>query len=216
MRAEHIDKPRVEASAVRVAGRVPQWVIPAVKIALVVADALLAVFVFMAAYYLREGGAILLDVTRDGFVWSAAFEPYGALLVFIVPVRLLAHAYYDLYRLRGEFSYVDDGARVFRAVAVGSLLIVATAFLYRGGFEFRAFSYARGVFVLDFSLALGAFGALRVAVRGVQVFVRRREINLIPTLVVGRGHEATLFIREMRERRELGLPRYRHRGKRRA
>jgi exopolysaccharide biosynthesis polyprenyl glycosylphosphotransferase len=94
--------------------------------------------------------------------------------------------------------------RVFRATAVGSLLIVAWTFLYRGGFEFRAFSYARGVFVLDFALALAAYTCLRLAARAVQSAVRRREVNLIPTLVVGRGAEAALCVREMRARRELG------------
>jgi 4-hydroxybenzoate polyprenyltransferase len=51
-------------------------------------------------------------------------------LLFVVRVRLLANAYYGLYRLRGEFSYVEDGLRVFKATAVASLLIVAAAFLY--------------------------------------------------------------------------------------
>ncbi|MDQ3745140.1 MAG: sugar transferase, partial [Acidobacteriota bacterium] len=45
---------------------------------------------------------------------------------------------------------------------------------------------------------------LRLAARAVQSAVRRREINLIPTLVVGRGREAALCVREMRARRELG------------
>jgi exopolysaccharide biosynthesis polyprenyl glycosylphosphotransferase len=99
---------------------------------------------------------------------------------------------------------VDDAVRVFKATAVASLLIVATAFMYRGVFEFRAFSYARAVFLLDFVFALAAFGSVRLAVRGAQSYVRRRDVNLIPTLVVGRGQEAALCIREMRERRELG------------
>jgi exopolysaccharide biosynthesis polyprenyl glycosylphosphotransferase len=204
MRAERLDKLRVRASDVLVARRAPRWIIPAVKTALLLADASVAVAAFVGAFYLREGEAVLLGVTRGGFVWSEGFEPYGALLVFVLPIRLLALAYYDLYRLRGEFSYVDDAARVFKATAVASLLIVAAAFLYRGGTEFRSFSYSRAVFVLDFLLSLAAFAALRLAVRGAQSFARHREINLIPTLVVGRGVEAALCIREMRERRELG------------
>src|SRR6476620_216712 len=40
--------------------------------------------------------------------------------------------------------------------------------------------------------------------RAVQTLVRRRQINLIPTLVVGRGTEASLFIKQMRERPALG------------
>ena len=205
MRAESTEKLKVAAGAVRAPARAPGWVVPAVKAVLVAADAALAVASFAAAYALREGGALLagFDFER-GFAWEPRFEPYAALLWFVVLVRLVSNAYYDLYRLRGEFSYLDECLRVFRATAVGSLLIVAWAFLYRGGFEFRAFSYARGVFVLDFFVALAAYTALRLAARAVQSAVRRREVNLIPTLVVGRGAEAALCVREMRARRELG------------
>ncbi|HYE15813.1 MAG TPA: hypothetical protein VD968_15320, partial [Pyrinomonadaceae bacterium] len=195
----------MRASEVRAAARAPRWAVPAVKAALVAADACVAVAAFVAAYALREGGGVLVSFSLgEGFVWEPRFEPYGALLWFVVAARLLTLAYYDLYRLRGEFSYLDDAVRVFKATATASLLIVAWAFLYRGGYEFRAFSYARGVFVYDFALALASYGALRLAVRGVQSAVRRREVNLIPTLVVGRGHEAALYIRETRERREVG------------
>ena len=167
MRAERFDKSRARASDVLVARRAPGWVIPAVKAGLLLADAFIAVAAFVAAYRLREGGAVLLEVRRAGFVWSEGFEPYGALLLFVLPIRLLAFAYYDLYRLRGEFSYVDDGVRIFKATAVASLLIVATAFLYRGGTEFRQVSYSRAVFVLDFLFALFALAGLRLIVRGV-------------------------------------------------
>ena len=203
MRAERLEKSR--AGAVRARPRAPRWAMPAVKAGLVAADAGVAVAAFVAAYALRQGGDILVRFRAgEGFVWSVDFEPYGALLWFVVLARLAAHAYYDLYRLRGEFSYIDDAVRVFKATAVASLLIVAWAFLYRGGYEFRAFSYARGVFVYDFLLALAACAALRLALRGAQSASRRRGVNLIPTLVVGRGQEAALCIREMRARRELG------------
>src|SRR5256714_11523492 len=205
MHVERLDKPRVEADAVRAAARAPRWVVPAVKSVLVAADACVAVASFVAAFALREGGGVLARFRPDvGFVWQPRFGPYAALLWFVVLVRLLSSAYYDLYRLRGDFSYLDECVRVSRATAVGSLLIVSWAFLYRGGFEFRAFSYARSVFVLDFIIALGAYTLLRLAARGAQSAVRRREINLIPTLVVGRGREAALCVREMRARRELG------------
>jgi exopolysaccharide biosynthesis polyprenyl glycosylphosphotransferase len=191
------------AQVVRATSRAPQWVIPAVKIALILADVLLAALSFMAAFYLREGHSVVQQAGGN-WLWSAKFAPYGALLLFVLPIRVLALKYYDLYRLRGEFSFVEDGVRVFKATAIGTLLIIATAFLYRGVFEFRAFSYARGVFLLDFALALGAFGLVRLLVRSAQSYARRREVNLIPTLVVGRGPEAALCIREMRERPSLG------------
>jgi exopolysaccharide biosynthesis polyprenyl glycosylphosphotransferase len=204
MRVEQLKESVMQASAVRVRARAPRWVIPAVKAALVVADLTLAALSFMAAFRLREAGAIFAHPAGGSFSWSAEFSPYGALLPFVLLIRLLTLYYLDLYRLRGEFSFVEDGARVFKATAVGSLLIVAVTFLYRGGFQYRAFSYARAVFVLDFFLALACFGLLRLLVRAGQTFARRRDINLIPTLVVGRGAEAALCIKEMRERPSLG------------
>ena len=172
------------------------------KVSLVVADAMIAALSFMLAFYVREETSVFAP--QGGLAWSNRFAPYGALLLFVVGIRLLSFRYSDLYRVRGEFSVVDDGIRIFKATAIGSLLIVAAAFLYRGGFEFRAFSYSRSVFVLDFILVLAGVGLLRLVMRTVQTLVRSRQINLIPTLVVGRGPEASLFIREMRERPALG------------
>jgi exopolysaccharide biosynthesis polyprenyl glycosylphosphotransferase len=202
VRAERTKQSIIDATVVRVPARAPRWIVPAVKIALVIADAFAAALSFMLAFYTRE--RISVFASTEGFTWSNRFAPYGALLVFVVAIRLLSFRYCNLYRVRGEFSFVDDSIRIFKATAIGSLLIVAAAFLYRGGFEFRAFSYARGVFVADFIFVLVSIGALRFLTRAVQMFVRSRQINLIPTLVVGRGPEATLFIREMRERPALG------------
>lgn len=194
----------MRAQAVRAEGRAPHWVLPAVKASLVAADAMIALASFLFAFHVREGAPIFVQAAGGHLMWSARFAPYAAVLLFVLPVRLLALGYYDLYKLRGEFSYLDDGGRIFKSTAVASLLIVAITFLYRGGTAYRSFSYSRGVFVLDFILTLAAYGILRMTMRAAQSAVRRREINLIPTLVVGRGAEAALCIEEMRERPELG------------
>ena len=204
MKPEWIKQPLTEPSTVRVPARVPAWVVPTVKTALLVVDLALAFAAFAWAFYIRQGATLIQQTGSAGPAWTRAFAPYGALLVLVVPIRAITLAYYDLYRLRGEFSFVEDAIRVFKATAIGSLLIVAGAFLYRGGFQFRAFSYARGVFVIDFLLALAGFMSLRFIVRGAQMFARRHDLNLIPTLVVGRGGEAATFIKEIRERPELG------------
>ena len=199
MRAEKVRR-LTDASAVRVQGRAPRWIVPTVKVLLVIADAIAAALSFIIAFTVREGVSAL----NDSWSWSSRFAPYAALLILVVAIRLLCLRYVNLYRIRGEFSFVDDGLRVFKATAIGSLLIVAAAFLYRGGFTFRSFSYARGVFVVDFALALVSIGAIRFLMRSTQTIVRKRQINLIPTLVVGRGTEASLFIKEMSERPALG------------
>jgi exopolysaccharide biosynthesis polyprenyl glycosylphosphotransferase len=202
IRPELKGKRLTDPGAVRVPARAPAWIIPSIKIGLVVADAVAVSLSFIGAFYLREGIPVLANT---GIIaWSHRFAPYGALLIFVVLIRLLCLRYCDLYRLRGEFSLVDDSLKIFKATAIGSLLIVAFAFLYRGGFEFRAFSYARGIFVVDFLLVLFSISLIRFLTRTGQTFVRSREINLIPTLVVGRGPEAALCIKEMRERPSLG------------
>jgi exopolysaccharide biosynthesis polyprenyl glycosylphosphotransferase len=183
---------------------VPAWIVPTVESVLVVTDALISAFSFMTAFYLREGVPVLVKTSSGGIALGARFAPYGTLLLFVVCIRVLSLRYVDLYRLRGEFSFVDDWIRIFKAISAGSLLIIAVAFLYRGGFQYRAFSYARSIFVLDFLIALATIGAVRVLMRVSQTFIRQRQINLIPTLVVGRGPEAALCIREMRERPSLG------------
>jgi exopolysaccharide biosynthesis polyprenyl glycosylphosphotransferase len=201
MRVEQIQRAAMDHRIARAASRAPRWVMPLVKLALVVADGVIAAVSFATAFYLREGAAIFQERT---FVWSPEFAPYGALMLFVVVIRILAMRYYDLYRLRGEFSFVEDGIRVFKATAIGSLLLIAAAFLYRGGFDYRAFSYARMVFVFDFLIVLASFQILRMLMRGAQTFFRLRGINLIPTLVVGRGPEAAFCIAEMRDRPALG------------
>jgi exopolysaccharide biosynthesis polyprenyl glycosylphosphotransferase len=112
--------------------------------------------------------------------------------------------YQRAFRFQGAFSYTQEAIKIFKAVTVGSLLIVAWAFLFRGGFAFREFSYSRGVFALDFALALAGFLLLHLGLRYIQTLFRARDINLIPTLVVGTNTEAEQTLNELRERKDLG------------
>jgi exopolysaccharide biosynthesis polyprenyl glycosylphosphotransferase len=204
MKPERVKDFASDARAVRVPARAPRWVVGAVKAALASADLILSLLSFVGAFYLYHRVPLIHPATNGRLAWANAFGPYGALLPLVLPIRVVLIAYYDLYRVRGEFSFVADAGRVLRATAIGSLLIVAAAFLYRGGVTFRAFSYSRAVFVLDFLLATASIGALHLLARAAQVLVRRRGINLIPSLVVGQGPEAAVCIREMRARPELG------------
>src|SRR2546421_818815 len=204
MKAETLVNDFTTASAVRVPARAPRWFVPLVKLVLVLSDASLAFLCFVAAFYVRHYQSIVHRAASGSLSWSRDFAPYAVLLPLIIPIRLLLLRYYDLYRVRGEFSFVDDVARVFKAIAISSLLIVAATFMYRGGVAFRTFSYSRGIFLLDFVLVFVSISLVRMILRTGQILVRRRGINLIPTLIVGRGAEAVVCIREMRARPELG------------
>jgi exopolysaccharide biosynthesis polyprenyl glycosylphosphotransferase len=204
MKPERVKEFSTDPRAVRVPARVPRWVVPLVKTLLVCADTALATLSFTLAFYLRHHEAIFHRTAHGSLAWARGFAPYAVLLPLVIPIRLILLRYYGLYRVRGEFSFVEDMARVFKATAISSLLIVAATFMYRGGVAYRSFSYSRAIFLLDFLLALASVGAVRMLLRAGQILVRRRGINLIPTLIVGRGPEAALCIQEMRARPELG------------
>lgn len=174
---------------------------PTVIAGVVVFDAVLAAVSFLAAFKLRQGSPIFADATFD---WSKLFVPYVGILLFVVPIRLAMLVYQRVYRFYGAFSYTQETFNIFKAVLVSSLLTVAWAFLFRGGYSFRDFSYSRGVFVFDFALSLAAFTLFHVLLRFVQTRFRERGINLIPTLVLGNNAEVELTIRELTQRSYLG------------
>lgn len=181
--------------------RVPTWVMPLIKLWVVFTDSLLAAFSFLAAFRLREGSDIL---SSTAWAWSPEFVPYAGILYAAMVVRPAMIVYQRVLRYQGAFSYTHETLKVFKAVAVGSLLIVAWAFLFRGGFAFREFSYSRSVFVLDFAIALAVFLAFHLGLRWLQIRARERDVNLIPTLVIGTNAEAAQTIAELKERRDLG------------
>lgn len=183
------------------ARRVPVWVLPLVRASIILADALLAAISFILAFKLRDGHGIL---SAAAWAWSKEFMPYAGILFFSVPVQIAMLAYQRAYRFYGAFSYLQEGIKVFKAVVVSSLLTVAWAFLFRGGFQFREFSYSRSVFLFDFALALVLLGTFHLTFRYFQVQFRNRDINLIPTLIIGTNVEAQQTINELRERPDLG------------
>src|SRR5688572_2924561 len=199
MRAETVIN--TNTASLKAEHRMPLWVMPCVKIAVTVADAAIAAGCFLAAFKLREGTAIF---SATAWAWSPEFVPYAGILYFAVPVRIAMLFYEQVYQFQGAFSYTREVIKIFKAVGVGSLLITGWAFVFRGGFAFRDFSYSRGIFFIDFVLALTFLLAFHLLLRAAQTRVRERGINLIPTLIVGTNSEAARAIRELRDRRDLG------------
>lgn len=183
------------------ARRVPAWVMSVVQLAVMGVDAFVAAGCFVAAFLIRDGNAVL---SPTAWAWSKSFVPYSGILYFVIPVTLLAFLYNGVYRYYGAFSYTQELIKIFRSVAVSSLLTVAWAFLFRGGFSFREFSYSRGVFLINFGLSLISFGALHVGIRFLQSQIRKNDVNLIPTIIVGTNKEAQRIVDELRHRKYLG------------
>ncbi len=174
---------------------------PAAKTLTFAGDAFLAVICFVLAFKLREGQPVL---SATAWAWSKQFVPYAGILLLAVPARLGLLVYERVYRFAGAFTYLQETIRIFKAILVSSLLVVAWAFLFRGGFSFREFSYSRGVFLVDFALSLAAFTLFHEGLRFIQTRIRERGINLIPTLIVGTNSEAAQTLQELRDRPALG------------
>lgn len=181
--------------------RMPDWAMPLIKSGILAVDAFLAAASFFIAFKLRESTNIL---SPTAWAWSKEFVPYAGILYAAIFIRLAMLVYQRVYKFSGAFSYVHEALKISKAVSVGSLLIVAWAFLFRGGFAFRDFSYSRSVFVFDFVVALTLFLGFHLFIRFAQTRFRQKGINLIPTLIVGTNTEALQTINELRERRDLG------------
>src|SRR5215831_14258219 len=106
MKAETLVNDFTRASSARVPARAPRWVAPLVKLVLVLSDVSLAFLCLVASFYLRNYQPIIHRSAGGSLSWSGEFAPYAVLLPLIIPIRLLALRYYDLYRVRGEFSFV--------------------------------------------------------------------------------------------------------------
>ncbi len=191
----------IETLLVRETNRVPLFVMPVVKTSIFATDGMLAAWCFMLAFAWREQQPIFAN---GSWQFSQQFAPYAGVLLFTILIRLATLLYQNSYRLQGAFSYTKESVKVFKAVSVGSLSIITFTFLFRGGFAYREFSYSRAVFLADFAISLVAFTAFHLGLRYAQTLVRQRDINLIPTLIVGGGAEAEQTIRELQTRPDLG------------
>jgi hypothetical protein len=59
VRADRIPKATVGASVVRAPARAPQWVVPLIKVLLLVTDSIIATAAFCLAFYWREGVSLI-------------------------------------------------------------------------------------------------------------------------------------------------------------
>ena len=182
--------------------------------ALVLIDVALSLLAFALSYKLRQHTDIFIWRPRKSF-WpigvAGEFEPYLGFLFFVPIVKTYMLRRYGLYRLRGEFSFGNDFAKITSASTLASLVLVLIAFSFRQGFAYREghlvwldFSYSRLVFVYDWLIAIAAFWIARSVVRVIQILYRSAERNLIPTVVVGCGEMAQVCISEIAKKRRLG------------
>jgi exopolysaccharide biosynthesis polyprenyl glycosylphosphotransferase len=181
--------------------------------ALVGADGLVAAGSFLLAYRLRMLDHLpspreIVVLLHPGellstFDWPI-FHPYFHLFIVAPPLYIFWLYRHQLYVLWGEFSLLEDLVAVAKATTMATIWLIVVAFMYRGLFAFREYSYSRGIFVLAAGLTFFGYSLLRLGVRWVQTALRRRGRNVIRALIVGEGDLADLCLSEIRSRPQLG------------
>ncbi|HEY7180615.1 MAG TPA: sugar transferase [Blastocatellia bacterium] len=190
-----------------------EHLIKVVSVGLMFFDGALAALLFILAYWLRNPEERVFIATRIdlGFIsfllpnsFHPSFDPYLSVLYFAPLVQIGAFWYRGLYRVRGEFSFIEDFINIFKAITIVALLVTVIAFFYRGGYAYSAFSYSRVVFIVYYLLGLVVFVCERAILRSLQTFYRRRHLNVIPILIVGSNGVAEMCVNEIADDPKLG------------
>jgi exopolysaccharide biosynthesis polyprenyl glycosylphosphotransferase len=153
---------------------------------------------------LAEIGEVLNLFQLGRAINSDDFRPYFLLFLLAPVIKLFWLNRKGLYNLKGEFSRLDDLINIVRATTMATLVLIVVAFMYRGLFEFREYSYSRGIFLLDWLLALAGISVCHLLVREAQFVLRRRSHNLIRSVIVGEGALAELCLSEITTKPQLG------------
>jgi len=148
---------------------------------------------------------------RD-FIWSwmpyplyTEFSAYLYTILLPLPiVRFMVMMRLECYELQGEISIVEDMVETFRAVTIGTILLIVVAFLNGGGIGEERFVAGRKIFPIDWVLCLIGCISVRLVVRYSQVWARRHGANLTPVILLGRGPTAQMVKGELEKDPVLG------------
>jgi hypothetical protein len=123
-----------------------------ITVCLAVFEGLLAAALFILAYWMRHSNETpflagewqigLFEVSLP-YDFHPTFAPYLSVLYFVPFIQIATFGYRGMYRLRGEFSFLEDFINIFKAISIGFLMTTMIAFFFRGGFEYSEFSYLR-------------------------------------------------------------------------
>lgn len=163
--------------------------------ALVLNDALAVGLAFGLAYWLRFELAFpffKLEVTPS-------LEFYQKLVLSLIPLWCLLFAGFGLYRPSNLLGGTQEYALLFRASAVGLLLVIVAGFLG------EILTIARGWLVMAWFLAFFLPACGRFWLRRLVYGLRRRGYFQKPALLVGANEEGRLLAEQIAGWRESGL-----------
>lgn len=167
----------------------------------VLLDVLLALASFYLAFAYRQGFNPLRPALLLG---SDQFAPYLHIFLLAPAIRMACSFMSGLYRPKRGWKKLDAVIAVFKAVALGSLVIVVFIFSYRGIYEFREFSYSRLVILYDFFFNFALVVVSRVAIGYADGWLRKRGVGLKKVLFAGYNSEVAKIAAEMAGNHAMG------------
>ncbi len=119
----------------------------------------------------------------DVFIWT---------LPLLLIARMVAFAWYGLYRGIWQYVSMHDILAILKAVTLSSLIFLAGVLVFFGH------GFPRSVVFLDWVLCLALVGGVRLAIRAFREFrVRHRQVGGRRALIVGAGDAGEMLIREI-------------------
>ena len=112
----------------------------------------------------------------------------------LVVIRSSSFILFGLYSGIWRYASMSDLARIFKAVALSSVLFVAYV-----TFFYRLAEFSRSVFIMDSFIVIVFIGGSRFLYRLSREFYFMKSINAKRLLIIGAGDTAERLLREMRQ-----------------
>ena len=159
----------------------------------VAADAVLIIFSFILAYYVRF--KILLFITPASM---PIFERYLSVLVFVTLIWLAVFKLVGLYENKKFTAFVDEVAALFGGIALSTLILLGLLFLY------RELWFSRLVVLNAWWIAFLLLSVLRLAILWAGRLMHLFGFGVRATLILGAGEIAQTLAEKMNSNRGLG------------
>lgn len=177
---------------------------------LALGDALVIALAALGAWVVRR-----LMIERTWWPESWEHMPKEALLLFVVPVTLIAMRWFGLYRPRRDRSIADEMGQVFKACLVSVALLVVLLYVLESsifqspygqvviaGTHLDAGRVQLGALVMMLPLALSVE---RAVFRSGLRWLRRRGWNLRHVVIIGTGRVAQIVARTFERNSWTGI-----------
>ena len=154
------------------------------RLALFAFDIVLGCLSLYLAYWLRYEGMLPPDILAN----------YSSLVPLVLVSRSLPYFYFGFYTRFWKYSSLEDLIQILKAVAIGTLLILFTSFLYN-----RSFSIPRSVIIIDMILLVMMLGGSRLGWRMFREGLAQQndmdEGHRLPVLILGAGDTGAHLLR---------------------